>query len=978
MQLTTIAAARPGLPLNPGIRQLGPGLNVVLGPNGCGKSTLQQLVRDLLDSTVGDRTESNGLIAGSIGITAGAGRLRIVRCVRPGHPETTAVVTDGNEGARLTTGPDRSRLPSLVRFAEADNLHRVDDLARLAAAFSHPATDVASDPSESGPFAPGNWEVVTRSLQQQIETAHLRSAATLRAQVRRQRALHTRRRWLDAEIARQLDAVHSLDQDWQAAHCDMREADEELGGRATPVAPTARRATAATQANLAELSRREAALQEVLDDLAQQRMRHTRLMATGLHSAACPTLEVRDRLDRCEIEVLHQLHVVQRQQAQLQSPAADACPHCGPACPTCGGDITTHVESPANGTELPRSVDSASQLRRDGLRSRANDLQARLLAARDTLNDLYRRRVRLDAIRRAAACDAALDLHRYVAAELEQLLSDALRRGSLTSRRAPMHEESTHAAIDVFALASASFQRLTQGRYLDLTWNPRDNTLLAQGVEGPASRLCTLSRGANEQAALALRLALLRAFAADGRAEPAVWDEPLADTDELRLQAAAAELAAVANGRLQLIILTCREHVAGVLEQHGAIVHRLGEAAPITPAEPQVHQPPRQIMPEAFVEVANDEPAIEDHAVIEAPPAIEHHVEPAQAAPEPVAAAPMIRVHPAEPYWLRPESPLTQVPSLGFQFARRLRALGLNEVRDLVQFDPGLKLELLRELQITVGQVQVWQAEARLLCGVPDLTARDAQLLASCGLLRAEDLAQADVDELAHRLDRLRGGRNDWHPALAASPRRESIARWINAARRRLAEDIERQVRVESPGSRGDESPAVERAALEPSAPLQFVGPGTADDGTSPRFRLHLDSPVVDAPSIGLKTAKLLGRAGIVTVADLLECDPVRTAARLRHRRISADVIRTWQRQSVLMCTVPELRCADAALLVACGIASPLDLRRISPSALSTMLQPLLSSIEGQRLLRGAHAPTVDDITRWTETVEETRVRRAA
>jgi hypothetical protein len=113
-------------------------------------------------------------------------------------------------------------------------------------------------------------------------------------------------------------------------------------------------------------------------------------------------------------------------------------------------------------------------------------------------------------------------------------------------------------------------------------------------------------------------------------------------------------------------------------------------------------------------------------------------------------------------------------------------------------------------------------------------------------------------------------------------------------------------------------------------------------------------------------------------VADLLECDPTRTAARLRHRRLTARLIQTWQRQAVLMCTVPDLRCADAVVLVACGIASPLDLRRISPSALASMLLPVLETVEGQRMLRGAKPPAMEDIARWTETVEETRVRRAA
>jgi hypothetical protein len=264
---------------------------------------------------------------------------------------------------------------------------------------------------------------------------------------------------------------------------------------------------------------------------------------------------------------------------------------------------------------------------------------------------------------------------------------------------------------------------------------------------------------------------------------------------------------------------------------------------------------------------------------------------------------------------------------------------------------------------------------------VPDLTARDAQLLASCGVMDAAALAQCDIDELAQRFDRLRGGvDNAWHPGVAASPRRETITRWIGAARGALAAAIERQVRTaETVPERASQSfsDRVPADDMDEASDLPLV----ANDDPAPeasRFRLHPDSPILDAPSIGLKTARLLRRAGISTVAELLACDAVRTAVRLRHRRLTAEVIQTWQRQAVLMCTVPDLRCADAVVLVACGIASPLDLRRISPSALASMLLPLISTVEGQRMLRGAKPPTMDDIARWTETVEETRVRRAA
>jgi hypothetical protein len=117
---------------------------------------------------------------------------------------------------------------------------------------------------------------------------------------------------------------------------------------------------------------------------------------------------------------------------------------------------------------------------------------------------------------------------------------------------------------------------------------------------------------------------------------------------------------------------------------------------------------------------------------------------------------------------------------------------------------------------------------------------------------------------------------------------------------------------------------------------------------------------------------------GIATVRDLLTCNAEQTAARLKRRRITAETIVTWQQQAGLMCSVPDLRCADAIVLVACGINGPLDLRRISASALHATLEPFIASASGQRLLRGATPPTFEDMSRWIDTVEESRVRRAA
>jgi hypothetical protein len=814
----------------------------------------------------------------------------------------------------------------------------------------------------------------------------------LRAQTRRQRSICARLRWLDERIDQQQSVVRRVDAEWQSADVDAQaEKPEEVSiparsaseGSSTPSAQghsLAHRVEIMIGAELGELDRRAAALQEVLEDLATQRLRHTLNLAVQGNVVWCGVHDERDRLDRCESEILHQLRGVQRRREELRAGHT-------PECPSCGSRRISFDES-ASKTPDPGPQTGGSA---DGLKQRACELRQRLGEERERLNELLRRRTRLEAIQRGVVWDRSLDALRYMLSELEQVLAGvaALSESDVNLAYQPMTDSPAAAAV-IMEQASASFRRLTHGQFSTLRLDHDAGTLLAEDTTGSTSRVTTLSRGTNEQAALALRLAILCQRASVGTECPALWDDALADSDDSRLHVAAEELGHAAAGGQQLILFTCRERVVEALQACGAKVHRLTggmDAVPMLSAgasAPDADVQMQESLPVTTgIGSAEDEPDRVGDAAFEPPESafaqspIETEESFKVEVPSSVTPPPLVRVHPAEPHWLRPDSPLTQVPSLGFQFARRLRVLGVNNVQDLIELDPLHKAGLLNELQIAIGEIQIWQAEARLLVSIPDLTARDAQLLASCGLNDAADLAQCNVDELSQRIDRLQGGRNAWHPGMAASPRREAIARWIGAARGVLADAIAQQVRT--PGSEGERAEySDDRSRYQDAAAALPLPTSGEPAGTTTRFRLHPESPILDAPSIGLKTARLLRRAGIQTVADLLACDAVRTAARLRHRRLTADVLQTWQRQSVLMCTVPDLRCADAVVLVSCGIASPLDLRRISPSALASMLLPLLETADGQRMLRGAMPPTLEDIARWTETVEETRVRRAA
>ena len=144
------------------------------------------------------------------------------------------------------------------------------------------------------------------------------------------------------------------------------------------------------------------------------------------------------------------------------------------------------------------------------------------------------------------------------------------------------------------------------------------------------------------------------------------------------------------------------------------------------------------------------------------------------------------------------------------------------------------------------------------------------------------------------------------------------------------------------------------------------------------RFYLELESPVVDAPSIGQQMADLLNGVGIQTVADLLAAEPSQLASRLNHRRTTAETIVEWQHQSRWMCRVPNLRGHDAQLLVAAGYHAPEQVSAVSVGELYSRISRVAESKVGQRLLRGSAAPDQAEITEWLTWIQHSRPLRAA
>lgn len=920
------------------ITGLSDGLNVICGPNGSGKSVLLEFLAGMWSGfgELSHRFTQDNRAAGTVTIETDAGTCTIRRRARPGHEDSLAIQTAQPDPfrpafvKRTISNVDSQRL-RLLHAVDAAALQRVPDLAELAAVSQpftsrHSGTRSCPDDSRRRTKDASRREHSLLELEQRLSQRIEGRRKTLEARARHQA---TRRQRLESVIKRLESERSRLDGDLQSATTNMREWEqrprklEDPSGRDEQNPHSSR-----TLAAHPDLTRRIKTLQTVLADLAQDRWRLS-IEISRSPLPERPALEARrERLDACERENLHQLAILLHQpHTAIRQPHIQ---HSGP---------------PA----IPRQFPDQRPHR---LQAQIDYLQRRLHVVDRQLSSLWCQREAINRNQRQAAADDSLDHLRYSLSVVRQQISESVeQRDTQHLADVLVHQYRFSRSKQCLQRASRFFARLTENRYQSFRYDARRQSLNCQDRTGNTVPVEMFSRGTTEQAALALRLALLSAGARPRPALPAVWDEPLADSDESRLENAAGLLAEVAAQGTQIILFTCRENVAQILKQHGALLHRLDGRTPTG------HQRTcRQATRESSATTSPQTATTPNPEATDANPNSDEHSEP------PASAGASFRLHPAPRHWLDPVAPISELPSVGPQTARRLHLAGVKRIIDLIEFDRRADSPGLKEQQLDTRQILLWQAEARLACSVAGLTGRDAQMLVSCGILSAEELAAMSPDELIHRIDRLNGDAfSNPQPVHRTWPRRSTVENWIESAR---------QPRPVTPPERDDDSPG--------NPPASTVQRHTAEPQAQPAFRLEPHSPVVDAPSIGEKTARLLERIGIVTVTDLLTCDVVHTADRLKLRRITPKALTAWQHQARLMCSIPNLRCADAQILVACGITHPGDLQRISPSTLTAIVDPFVNSTAGRRLLRSAKPPTPDDVRRWIETVELKRTRRAA
>jgi predicted flap endonuclease-1-like 5' DNA nuclease len=144
------------------------------------------------------------------------------------------------------------------------------------------------------------------------------------------------------------------------------------------------------------------------------------------------------------------------------------------------------------------------------------------------------------------------------------------------------------------------------------------------------------------------------------------------------------------------------------------------------------------------------------------------------------------------------------------------------------------------------------------------------------------------------------------------------------------------------------------------------------------RDRLSPDDPIVDAPSIGPKTAARFAAIGLHKVKDLLSISPENAAMQINLRHINARTIRDWQSQAELACSIPNITSLAAQLLVAVGVRDADQLMNADPDTLVNLIEEYCETAEGQRTLRDAGPPTREDIDEWIEAAHDAIEREAA
>ena len=182
--------------------------------------------------------------------------------------------------------------------------------------------------------------------------------------------------------------------------------------------------------------------------------------------------------------------------------------------------------------------------------------------------------------------------------------------------------------------------------------------------------------------------------------------------------------------------------------------------------------------------------------------------------------------------------------------------------------------------------------------------------------------------------------------------------RWKQQREERLASKAT-VIEIESAKQPAKQSAATVEVEDKLPATIPFV-PRDANRGS-----LAVDDALVNAPSIGPKTAARFTAIGIHTVGEFLSTPATDLATRLLTYWITDATVSQWQSQAQLMCEVPGLKARDAQLLAGASQGSAAQVALCDPAPLHAQVSKFAATSTGRRYLRGAAPPSLSDVQNW-------------
>lgn len=145
----------------------------------------------------------------------------------------------------------------------------------------------------------------------------------------------------------------------------------------------------------------------------------------------------------------------------------------------------------------------------------------------------------------------------------------------------------------------------------------------------------------------------------------------------------------------------------------------------------------------------------------------------------------------------------------------------------------------------------------------------------------------------------------------------------------------------------------------------------------SSKPRVSEANDLVDAPSIGPKTAKRFAKISIHTIGEFLAADPADMAQRLDTRWINEDLLVDWQDQARLVCQLGSLCGYKAQLLVGVECRATDQLAVEDAGDLAAEIADFAATKAGERILRSGSPPDRDEVQKWIDEASGLRSRAA-